>query len=316
MYKVAITTYPFGFPNDKPIKILSGLDVSYNQKKRKYTREELIEVLKQRQPDIIIAGTEDYKNTEILDLVPNLQLISRVGIGLDGLDLEECRRRGITVAYTPDAPSSAVAELALGQMFNALRHIRDVDNDIRIGKWNRYIGREIRSCNIGIIGMGRIGRLVASKLIGLKPRRIFINDIIPERVVGIDRCEAGTKSQILCEADIISIHIPYTAANHWFINELDFGLMKKDAIIINMSRGNIINEDALYNWLTLNTEAFGIIDTFVNEPYKGKLRDLANTSLTPHLASCTLKSRLAMEAGAAEAVLDFIQKKPLANQVV
>ena len=313
--KIVVTTYPFGDPNPKPRQQLEGLNVSYNTIGREYEPEELRQVLIDEQPDIIIAGVEKYCG-EFLDLVPNLKLISRVGVGLDSVPLEECEKRGIMVCYTPTAPSNAVAELTIAQMLNALRRVRYVDNTLRDGGWDRFIGREIRSCDVGIIGMGRIGSLVAQKLSGLKPRRIFVNDIIQEKCHGVERCEYETKLQILCHCDIVTIHIPYNERNHHFIQWSDLQLMKKDAVIINLSRGNIIDEDALLKWLGKNPDAFGVLDCYSKEPYVGPLKHVGNCALTPHLGSCTKKSRVDMEVGATEEAMNFLHGREFNNRVI
>jgi D-3-phosphoglycerate dehydrogenase len=313
-FKIMVTTYPFGETNDTPIVQLLGHSVVYNDLKRKYTREELVERLVENKPDIIIAGTEKYDNS-ILDLIPNLKMISRVGIGLDSIPIEECRSRSIKVAYTPDAPSNAVAELTIGQMINMARRVQTSHSDISNGVWSRYIGKEIRNCTIGIIGCGRIGRLVIEKLEGLKPRRIYANDLIYQRALNLPRVEYSKKMQIMSECDIISVHIPWTEENDKYISSSELSIMKKDVMLVNMSRGGVFDEDALFNFLSENKEATASIDTFENEPYNGNLTSLRNAYLTPHLGSCSHTSRFHMEVGAVEEVLNYINNKDLVNEV-
>lgn len=312
--KIMVTTYPFGAKNDTPIKQLEDFDVYYNDVKRKYTPEELVSRLKSFQPDIIIAGTEKYTK-ETLELVPNLQMISRVGIGLDSIPIDDCIEKNITVTYTPDAPSNSVAELTICQMINAVRNVQVTDNSLRNGGWSRYIGKEIRDCTIGIIGCGRIGSLVVEKLEGLKPRRIYVNDTDYSKSKNMPRSEFAKKNQILSECDIVSIHIPFSEDNENYLNTKEFNIMKKDACVINMSRGGIINEKALYKFLKDNPEASGCVDAFDTEPYTGKLLELENAYLTPHLGSCSTTSRFHMEVGAVEEVLNFINKDDLINKV-
>lgn len=313
--KIMVTTHPFGSVNSLPIEMLKDYDVHYNNVGRKYKTDELIERLLDFQPNAIVAGTEKY-TPEILDMLPNLKIISRVGIGLDSVPLHECEKRGIIVAYTPDAPSNAVAELTICQIFNMLRHTQICDQYIREGKWERYIGKELRGCEVGIIGCGRIGKLIVAKMQGLKPRRIFVNDIIYERAQDLPRSEYSSKAQILSTCDIITIHIPYNEQNVNYISEEELELVKDDVMLLNMSRGGIINEDALYNFLVQRPQACAAVDTYNDEPYTGKLAELNNTYLTPHLGSCTRKSRFDMEVGAAEAVIDFAHGRTLQNAVV
>jgi D-3-phosphoglycerate dehydrogenase len=312
--KIIVTTYPFGSTNDLPCRQLESFDVRYNDLLRKYTRDELVERLFDFQPDIIIAGTELY-DKDLIDGLTNLKMIARVGIGLDSIPIDYCREKGISVTYTPDAPSNAVAELTICQMINMLRHVSKVGQDIADGNWSRYIGKELRSCEVGVIGCGRIGKLVVEKLSGLKPRRIFVNDIDHSKAEGLARSEFETKGQILSTCDVVTIHIPYSDINHNYISASEFEMMKPDVKIINMSRGGIINEQALLEFLIANPDSAAAVDTFVEEPYVGALINQENAYLTPHLGSCSEKSRFNMEMGAAEDVCNFIEGKPLNSQV-
>jgi len=314
--KVIVTTAPFGEKNNLPRKLLEEKDiqVSYNEINRKYNREELLEVLNKETPDIIIAGTEKY-DKESLNLVNNLKLISRVGIGLDSVDLDECKKRNILVTYTPDAPSNAVAELTVAQMINMFRRIPRIEMGIRYHNWKRYIGREIKNSTIGIIGVGRIGNLVIRKLQKFDPKNIYINDINEEKTNRNDLVKKS-KTYILENSDIITIHIPLNNHNYNYITKNELNLMKKNSCIINMSRGGIINEKDLYEWLKVNKEASAAIDVYENEPYTGSLLELDNAYLTPHLGSCTEISRYDMEVGAVEEVLNYLNNKKFNNRVV
>lgn len=315
--KILVSDCTFGIIDKTPINLLKEYNVVYNETNRKYTLGELDVVLKENQPDIIIAGTEKY-NSERLDICRNLKMISRLGIGIDSVDLNECLKRNIIVTNTPDAPSNAAAELTIGQMFNMLRHIQYVSQDIRQGKWNRYIGREIKYCNIGIIGFGRIGSMVAKKLSGLDipKNNLFINDIIEDLMNTQEIGMPSSKEYIWKNSDIITIHIPLNEKNRNFITKKEFSLMKTNALLINAARGGIINESDLYDWLSKNKNVAAAIDTFENEPYQEKLLSLDNVYLTPHIGSCTEKSRFEMEVGAVKEALNFINKREFNNRVI
>ena len=314
--KILVRTNPFGEKNQEPREVLeniSGVEVIYNNLGRKYTKEELMILLKEHNPIGIIAGTENY-NAEILDLCPNLKILSRVGIGLDSVDLEECKRRNIEVANTPDAPANAVAEITIGQIINMLREIRIVENNLKNRQWSRYIGREIKTSKIGIIGCGRIGTLVFNKLQGFNPKQIMINDSKRERVDRLCQDNYASKEEILRECDIITIHIPLNDENHDYITARELLQMKKDAIILNFSRGGIINEYDLYLWLRQNSEAKGAVDTYEEEPYTGNLIELDNCYLTPHLGSCSRRSRYEMELGSVQNLINFFNSNKDSEQ--
>ena len=299
MVKILVTVDAFGQKPREKLDEYSGRghEVKYNEIGRKLTQKEVKELIIKENPQIIIAGTEKY-DREILEYCPNLRMISRVGIGLDSVDLEECKKRGIIVANTPDAPSNATAELAIGQMMNMLRRNQYVDRSIREGIWERYIGRDLSECYVGVIGHGRIGTLVARKLKELA-KQIYINDIDPTQS---KKAEEGlivsSLDRILRESDIVTLHIPLNEMNRNFISREELESMKEGSMLVNTSRGGVVNEEDLYKWLLENPDSSAAVDVFVEEPYHGKLRKLNNCYLTPHLGSCTLKSRLDMEMGA------------------
>jgi D-3-phosphoglycerate dehydrogenase len=313
--RVVVTVDPFGEPARKALQALGG-HVTYNAAGRKLTREEVTNLLVINQPNVIIAGTEKY-DEELLARLPHLELIARVGVGYDGVDLAACRHmRNVHVSYGPTTCTNAVAELTIMSMVANLRHVRDVSIAADGFKWNRFIGRELRDCEVGIIGVGRIGSAVIEKLQSLKPRRIFINDLLPERMEDKTRCEPASKGHIFSSCDIITLHVPGSPSNIDLVSWSELAQMKKDAVLFNFSRGGIINETALYEHCRDNRSFRAAVDTFVEEPYKGPLSMLTNVTCTPHLGSCTTTARLAMEGQAVEDVANFLHGKPIAHLLV
>lgn len=308
---ILVTSSSFGELNKKPremLKKIKNLKVIYNEIDRIYQKEELISLLKKYNPIGIIAGTEKY-DSEVLDFCENLKIISRIGVGLDSVDLIECKKRKIVVKNTPNPPKNAVAEMVVGQIINLARRIQESDKDIRKGIWKSYIGREIKDCTIGIIGCGRIGSAVFNKMLNFNPKKIFTNDIIPQRAKSLLGANFVDKEKLIKKSDIITIHIPLSKENKGYISKKEFNLMKRDSIILNFSRGGIIDEDDLYFWLKKNPEASTAVDTFEKEPYKGKLIKLNNCYLTSHMGSCSKKSRLNMERGAVKNLLKELNLK-------
>ena len=312
--KIIVTTYPYNSDSFeirelmKEINLSHKCTVKFNKQRRKYTQQELVQTLREEQPDIIIAGTETY-GSEQLDLCPNLKMISRVGIGLDSVDLKECAKRGIIVTNTPDAPSNAVAELTISQILTSLRYTNIVDQEMKDYTWKRIIGREVKNCCVGVIGVGRIGSLVIKKLEAFCPKRIMYADVDPLRRV-FDRHVWTSKEQIIKECDVITVHIPLNEENRNYIGKKELSLMKSGSVLINTSRGGIINERALYEWLKNEPSSFAAVDVFEQEPYTGKLLELPNIIVSPHLGSCTRTSRHGMETDALKEVSNFLHGVP------
>ena len=314
--KVLVTTIPFGEIDPLPVKQLNAiknLRLVINPFNRKIKEDELRDLIKDF--DFLIAGTEPITE-KVLGKADRLKVISRVGIGLDNVDLKSARRKGIKVCYTPDAPSAAVAELTIAHMLNLLRKIPTVDNSIRNGIWKRFQGERLATKTIGIIGVGRIGTRVIKHLQGFNPKRILINDLIDkselEQVYNV--CSTS-KEEIYRKADVITLHVPLTSLTKNLVTMKETSLMKSNVILINTSRGGIINEEDLYTCLRQGLISGAAIDTFEEEPYSGKLVELDNCYISCHMGSMTKDCRARMEQEATEDVLRFINGDDLLREV-
>jgi len=315
-HNILITTLPFAEKDSTPIRLLDRLqDVKYiiNPVGRKLKESELIDLVKDF--ECIIAGTEPITR-KVMESGLKLKMISRVGIGLDNVDLKAAKELGISVTYTPDAPSPAVAELTIAHMINLLRRIPFVDRKIRSSIWQRIHGERLANMKIGIIGTGRIGSRVLQHLQGFNPRKIFVNDIKPNySMYEMYHAEHVDKETIFKEADIISLHIPLNRKTRNLITLKEIGLMKKGVYLINTSRGGIINESDLFDALSSKRIAGAAMDVFETEPYNGNLIELDNCYISCHMGSLTSDCRAAMEIAATEEVCRYIRGESLKQLV-
>lgn len=310
MKKVLITTVPFGDKNRLPLEMLeeAGIEYLINPLGKKMTEEELAEMVTDF--DVIIAGTEPITR-HVMEQGKNLKLISRVGIGLDNVDLMAAESLGIKVSYTPDAPAPAVAELTIGMMLTLLRSVHLSNIQMHNGNWHRYFGRRISEVTIGIIGLGRIGTRVLNRLQSFGTPRLLLNDV--SQNVEIDKkfkIEWVSKDTIYRESDVISLHLPLTAQTKNMIKFEHLKIMKPDAVIINLSRGGIINERDLYDIMKGGHLSGASIDVFENEPYSGKLSEIDRCILTAHMGSMSIDCRTRMEREATEEAIRFLTDKP------
>jgi len=312
--RVLVTTHPFGEIDRDPIELLEkhGIPFTLNPVKRRLREQELAEMIGPY--EALIAGTEPITEA-VLDRSENLRLIARVGIGLDSVALATARSRGIAVTYTPSAPSPAVAELALAQMLALLRRTATVDTEIRHGEWHRRIGRRLGRMTVGVIGAGRIGKLVIEHIKGWSAR-ILANDLVrdPEfsRYSGCIWTDVET---IYRDADIITLHVPLTSRTRGMIGARELALMKPDAILINTARGEIVDEAALVAALRSRPGFSAALDVFEEEPYSGELITLSNCILSAHMGSATRDCRLRMELEAAQEVVRHFSGEPYAIPV-
>lgn len=315
MPKALITTVPFGDKNRLPLELLEAAGIEYliNPIGRKLKENELAEMVADF--DVLIAGTEPITD-KVMSRASKLKLISRVGIGLDGIDLLAAERRGIRVSYTPDAPAPAVAELTIGLMLSLLRSVHVSNAQMHRGDWHRYFGRRIPEVTIGIIGVGRIGGRVLRRLAGFGTPRILVNDLHPDLKVAPDlKLEWVDKEEIYSNADVISLHLPLTPHTKNMIRREQLLHMKPDAMIINTSRGGIINEHDLAEVLNSGHLSGAAIDVFEHEPYAGELAQIDRCLLTSHMGSMSIDCRTRMEIEATEEAVRFLTGQDLQGLV-
>lgn len=254
----------------------------------------------------VIAGVEPYDRAT-LDGLPALRCISRVGVGVDAVDLAAARERGIAVVNTPEPPTAAVAELALTMMLSLCRNIPRQSREAAAGRWTRLDAHLLGARRVGVVGLGRIGRRVA-QLVRAFGAEVWAVDPAPD----LAWCAAtgvtmGTLDEILAGCDIVSIHAAKSAGAPLRLGAAELGRMRPGAILVNLGRGEMVEEAALVAALTSGHLAGAGLDVYAKEPYSGPLTDLDNVVLTPHSATLTVETRSAMEREAvrkALAVLD------------
>lgn len=315
MARILITTVPFGDKNDQPLRQLeaSGVEYLINPIGRKLKEDELASMVSD--VEVLIAGTEPITE-KVMANAPGLKLISRVGIGLDSVDLMAAERRGIKVSYTPDAPAPAVAELTIGLMFSLMRSIHLANAQMHRGEWHRYFGRRLPDLCFGIVGAGRIGGRVLRHLSSLGAGRLLVNDTDADvdlsDVPGVERV---SKEIIYRESDIVSLHVPLTAQTKNMVTREHLSLMKPDAMIVNTARGGIINEADLAGALSDGLLAGTAVDVFCEEPYQGPLSSIDRCLLTSHMGSMSIDCRTQMEIEATEEAVRYLAGAPLQGLV-
>ena len=312
--KVLITTVPFGDKNRLPLDLLKKSNIEYiiNPLNKKLNEEELIKMIVDF--DAIIAGTEKISE-KVLTKANKLKHISRVGIGLDSVDLLAAEKKGIKVSYTPDVPAPAIAELTIGMMLTLLRSTHVSNSKMHNGEWHRVFGKRLSNVTIGLIGVGRVGIRVIKHLQGFDSPNILANDL-SKSVKELDLpVQWVDKEKIFKEADVITLHLPLTGLTKNLIKQEHLMLMKKDAIIINTSRGGIINENDLYNVMKSGHLSGAAVDVYEKEPYSGPLKEIERCLMTSHIGSMSIDCRTKMEIEATEEAIRFLTGELLQREV-
>jgi len=240
--------------------------------------------------EVLIVRSRTKVTSELLALAPNLRIVARAGVGLDNIDTKACEKRGIRVINTPGASANAVAELTIGHILSAMRFIAKAHHQMKNKIWDKknLTGQELEGKTLGVIGYGRIGSLVGKKASALGMAVVAYNPP-PRREDGIARFVE--LDELLRESDVITLHVPSTPETKKLINEKTIAKMKKGVFIINTARGDVIDEEALYNACKSGKIAAAALDVYEKEPYAGKLLELENVFFTPHLGAATKEAQ-------------------------
>lgn len=302
MQKILISTSSFGKFDKIPLEILKkkNYELILNPYGRELRENEITELL--NGVDGLIAGTEPITR-EVIHNARNLKVISRCGIGIDNVDIEAMKERGIRLYRTPEGPALAVAELTLGLILDSLRYISYLNKKIRSGGWEKKMGRLFTGKTVGIVGMGTIGKRLTTFLRPFNCK-ILARDHVPDvEFARENNINYVNLDELLKESDIVTLHLPLESDTKGLFDRNLFSQMKDGAIFINTSRGKIVDEDDLYDVLREGKIAHACLDVYRNEPYTGKLKELDNVTLTCHIGSYAKEARVKMEEQAVENLL-------------
>ncbi len=250
----------------------------------------------------IVASPSVPIDAELLDAAgPSLRVVANFGAGYDNIDLDAVRRRGVRATNTPEAPTAATAELAVALMLAAARRIVETDALVRQGRWPAdFLGRDLIGAVVGLIGFGRIGQRVAELLRGFDVE-LLVNVPPADPVPLGERCELD---ELLARSDFVSLHVPLTSDTRHLIDAATLARMKQGAILVNTSRGGVVDTEALVAALRSGPIGAAALDVYEDEPHvPADLRALPNTVLLPHLGSATAAARDAMARACAENVI-------------
>jgi D-3-phosphoglycerate dehydrogenase len=266
------------------------------------TPEELMTVLPAY--DGMVVRSRTKVRQPLIDVSPNLKVIVRGGAGLDTIDHEYAKSKGITVMNTPHANSASVAELAIGYMFMLARSLYKATATMKAEKWDKkaFEGVELGGKTLGLIGYGKIGHITATLALALGMKVLAYDPY----VTSANGTRLVTLDELLAQSDYISLHTPKTKETSNMIGKEQFAKMKDGVRIINCARGGIINEDAFYEALTSGKVAGAAIDVFIEEPPTDwKLVKLDNVIASPHIGAATKEAQARVGAEVAEKLIEF-----------
>ena len=270
-----------------------------------------------------LAVVAERVDERTLELLPDLRIVANYGVGYDGIDVAACERRGVAVTNTPGVLDAATADLAFALVLAVRRRVVEGDRYVRAGKWGSgwaepfLLGDDVSGATIGIVGLGRIGVAVARRARAFDMRILYTRrrgrlEAERERELGV---EFRALDELLAEADVVTLHVPFTDETNALVDARRLGLMRDGACLVNTARGQVVDEPALVLELVAGRLRAGL-DVFVHEPaVPAELLDLPNVVLTPHIGSATTSTREAMTRVLVDNLLAARDGRELANRV-
>lgn len=289
----------------------------------KVPQEELIDYINENQIRTLLVRSATKVRKDIVDACPSLKIIGRGGVGMDNIDVEYAREKGIHVINTPAASSASVAELVFAHLFSGARFLTDANRKMPVEGDTNFAGLkkaytkgiELRGKTIGIIGFGRIGQEVAKIALGLGMNVVAADSFFEKVNIKVDffngqsvdfEIKTQSKEEVLKQADFVTLHVP--AQKEFVIGEKEFELMKNGAVLVNCARGGVVDEVALLKALDSGKLAFAGLDVFINEPTPSReVLSHAKISLTPHTGASTNEAQDRIGISLAEQIISILK---------
>lgn len=282
----------------------AGLELELSPRSADRTPEQLTEVL----GDAVAAIADaDPFDADVLARAGALRVIARTGVGLDSVDLEAATREGVVVTTTPGTNNETVADHTLALMLAALRNLGQLDADVRAGGWRDFDLplSQLHGATVGLVGFGAIGEAVGRRV------EAFGATLLVHDPAGATRGELVELDELLGRSDVVSLHLPLTPGTEHLIEARRLDLMPAGSVLVNTSRGPIVDQEALVDALTEGHLAAAGLDVFaVEPPGRGILSELRNVVMSPHVGGISAQSNLAMSRMATECVLAALAGAP------
>jgi len=300
--KILVTREVF----DDVLEYLSKyFEVASNQSDQPMESETLAVKLSDKQGAMITLS--EKIDATLLARCPNLKAVCNIAVGYNNIDIEACRKAGVMATNTPGVLDDTTGDFTWTLILATARRLTEAEAYLRAGQWDKwklkqFLGLDVHHATLGIFGLGRIGQVVARRATGFEMKVIYhdVHRVVPE-IEQASHARFVSKEELLSQADIVTIHVPYSPATHHLIGKSELERMKPTAILINASRGGVVDDAALIEALRSGTIAGAGLDVFENEPkFNPEFLGLKNVVLAPHIASSSKATRHKMAMLAAE----------------
>jgi gluconate 2-dehydrogenase len=301
-------------------RLREHFDVEVNDEERVWTHEELIVRLQGKQ-GVYLTPTNRI-DAALLEACPGLKVVANMAVGYNNLDVPACTARGVLCTNTPDVLTETTADFGMALLLATARRMAEAERFLRSGQWSNWsfdmmMGRDVHGTTLGVLGMGRIGQAIARRAAhGFRMQVIYHNrSRLAPQVEASLNARYVSKEELLRESDHLMLVLPYSPASHHAIGAAELTQMKRSATLVNIARGGIVDDAALAEALRERRITAAGLDVFEGEPsvHPGLL-EVPNVVLTPHIASATVRTRLAMADLAADNLIAALGCGPRAGQ--
>ncbi len=268
--------------------------------------------------DAMIVRSRTKVTADLIESAARLKVVGRAGTGVDNIDVEAASARGVLVMNTPGANAMAAAEHALALMLALARHVPQATDSMRHGLWEKkkFLGTELYHQTLGILGLGKIGSIVADRALAMKMRVLVYDPHIVPEMAAVLGAEYVSFDDLLAGSDFITLHTPHTDETHWMLNRQTLAKTKPGVRIVNCARGGLIDEQALSEFLSKGHVAGAALDVFEKEPPTGSpLIDMPNVIFTPHLGASSLQAQENVSLAISSQILDYLQRGLIRNAI-
>lgn len=310
MKRVVVGSRSFGQLSDVGVKLLNGagFDVwRIPPEERPLDESKMVEIVARENPEVVVTGAEPITK-QVLEAGPNLRMIMKHGVGVDNIDIQTATALGILVANAPGTNTEAVADMTIAMMLALLRGVYNAVQSTKSGGWERFVGHDLGELTIGVVGTGKIGLAVIRRLGGFGSDVLAYDIVHNQDLLSHPKVRYVEMAELLQDSDVVTLHVPLVADTKAMIGRNELEMMKPTAYLVNLARGELVDEVALFEFLQQKRIAGAAVDVYAVEPPKSSpLIGLDNVLSTPHIAAYTYESMEHMSRICAQTIIDAMR---------
>jgi D-3-phosphoglycerate dehydrogenase len=308
--RVVVGSRSFGQLSDVGVKLLNGagFDVwRIPPEERPLDESKMVEIVARENPEVVVTGAEPITK-QVLEAGPNLRMIMKHGVGVDNIDIQTATTLGILVANAPGTNTEAVADMTIAMMLALLRGVYNAVQSTKSGGWERFVGHDLGELTIGVVGTGKIGLAVIRRLGGFGSDVLAYDIVHNQDLLSHPKVRYVEMAELLQNSDVVTLHVPLVADTKAMIGRNELEMMKSTAYLVNLARGELVDEVALFEFLQQKRIAGAAVDVYAVEPPKSSpLIGLDNVLSTPHIAAYTYESMEHMSRICAQTIIDAMR---------